>query len=141
MHIVRCLTKGDALETPFWHPVGKNPGSRHYGLYAWKNVCDNPNQVIYLALRKMLDTEQGVLKVNQSRLDSGKRPAGNPPLLEYDVIHSSFDALTLIRFLEKLRNRWAYFSGTTSLPFPFPYAKHARDYAISLKNEDLAPEE
>lgn len=138
LHIVRCLTKGGTLETPSWNPIGRNPGSRHYGLYAWKSVCDNPNQDLYLALRKTLDTEQGVLKVNQSRLDSGKRPAGNPPLLEYDVINSSFDTLTLIRFLEKLRDRWAYFSGTTSLPFPFPYAKHARDYAISLKDDDFA---
>lgn len=101
LHIVRCLTKGGTLETPPWNPVGSNPGSRHYGLYAWKNVCDDSEQVIYLGLRELLDSEQGVLKVNQSRLDSGKRPAGNPPLLEYDVVHSNFDTLTLIRFLER----------------------------------------
>ncbi|MBW4639813.1 MAG: DUF3893 domain-containing protein [Gloeocapsa sp. UFS-A4-WI-NPMV-4B04] len=138
LHIVRCLTKGGTLETPPWNPVGSNAGSRHYGLYAWSNVCDNPNRLIYLGLRELLNSEQGVLKVNQSRLDSGKRPAGNPPLLEYDVIHSSLDTVTLIRFLENLRSRWAYFSGTTSLPFPFPYAKHAKDYAISLRDEDFA---
>ena len=138
LHIVRCLTKGGTLETPFWNPVGSNPGSRHYGVYAWRNVCDDSEQVIYLGLRELLDSEQGVLKVNQSRLDSGKRPAGNPPLLEYDVIHSSLDTLTLIRFLENLRSHWAYFSGTTSLPFPFPYAKHAKDYAISLRDEEVA---
>ena len=138
LHLVRSLTKGNTLETPPWNPIGKNPGSRHYGIYAWRSVCDNPEQEIYLGLRELLNTEQQVLKVNQSRLDSGKRPAGNPPLLEYDVIHSSFDNITLIRFLEKLRNRWAYFAGTTSLPFPFPYAKHAKDYAISLRDEDFA---
>jgi hypothetical protein len=141
LHIVRCLTKGSTLETPPWNPIGRNPGSRHYGLYSWRNVGDDPDREIYLGLRKLLDSEQGVLKVNQSRLDSGKRSAGNPPLLEYDVVHSSFDTLTLIRFLERLRNRWAYFSGTTSLPFPFPYAKHARDYAISLKDEHFASPE
>lgn len=138
LHLVRSLTKGNTLETPPWNPIGKNPGSRHYGIYAWKNVCDNAEQEIYLGLRETLNTEQDLLRVNQSRLDNGKRPAGNPPLLEYDVIHSSFDNITLIRFLERLRNRWAYFSGTTSLPFPFPYAKHARDYAISLRDEDFA---
>lgn len=138
LHIVRSLTKGNTLETPPCHPIGKNPGSRHYGIYAWRNVCDNPEQEIYLGLRETLNTEQDLLRVNQSRLDNGKSPAGNPPLLEYDVIHSSFDNITLIRFLERLRNRWAYFSGTTSLPFPFPYAKHARDYAISLRDEDFA---
>lgn len=138
LHLVRSLTKGNTLETPPWNPIGKNPGSRHYGIYVWRSVCDDPEQEIYLGLRELLDTEQQVLKVNQSRLDSGKRPAGNPPLLEYDIVHSSFDALTLIRFLERLRNRWAYFSGTTSLPFPFPYAKHARNYAISLRDEDPA---
>ena len=137
LHLVRCLTKGNTLETPAWNPIGKNPGSRHYGIYAWKNVCDNPEQEIYLGLRETLNTEQDLLRVNQSRLDNGKRPAGNPPLLEYDVIHSSFDNIRLIRFLERLRNRWAYFYGTTSLPFPFPYAKHARDYAISLNDEDV----
>ncbi len=138
LHIVRSLTKGNTLETPAWNPIGKNPGSRHYGIYAWKNVCDNLEQEIYLGLRERLNTEQDLLRVNQSRLDNGKHPAGNPPLLEYDVIHSSFNNIILIRFLERLRNRWAYFAGTTSLPFPFPYAKHARDYAISLRDEDFA---
>ncbi len=119
LHIVRSLTKGSTLETPPWNPIGKNPGSRHYGLYAWRDVCDNFEQEIYLGLTQLLNTEQQVLKVNQSPLDNGKSPARNPPLLEYDIVHSSFDTLTLIRFLERLRNRWAYFSQNNFIAFSF----------------------
>lgn len=49
LHIVRCLTKGSTLETPFWNPIGSNPGSRHYGNYAWKNVATIPIKKFILA--------------------------------------------------------------------------------------------
>lgn len=110
------------------------PGSRASGVFRWDNVCDENNQFIYFSLRQLLNTEQGVLKIKESRLEAGKKPAGNPPLLEIAIVYSFLEHDTLATCLHRLRNRWVYFGGTTALPFPFIFAQKAKEYAVSVKD-------
>lgn len=120
-------------EVPMW-VWKKKPGGRTNGVFLWENACDNSNQVIYLSLRELLNTEQGVLKVTESRLNSGQKLAGNPNLLEIAIVHSIFNHGVLAGFLHRLRKRWAYFSGNTSLPFPFPFAVKSTEYCVSARD-------
>ncbi|BAZ13152.1 hypothetical protein NIES4071_49910 [Calothrix sp. NIES-4071] len=119
-------------------------GSRGSGVFKWENVCEQPETDIYLSLRKPLTTEQGknTLKVKQSRFDDGYRQAGNPRLLEIAIVHHpDIEQDKLAIFIHNLRNRWPYFADDISLPFPFPFARSAKDYAVSardvMKLEDL----
>ncbi|MGK7923016.1 MAG: DUF3962 domain-containing protein [Trichodesmium sp.] len=132
LSIVRIRTSKNQ-EVPVWS-VENKPGSRTSGVFSWENICDENNQSIYLSLRQLLNTEQGVIKVKESRLDAGKKPAGNPPLLEIAIVYSVFEHDTLAAYLHHLRNRWAYFSGTTALPFPFIFAEKAKEYAVSIND-------
>lgn len=110
------------------------PRSRASGVFRWENVGDENNRSIYLSLRELLKTEQNVLKVKESRLDAGKKPAGNPPLLEIAIVDSVFEHDILGICLHRLRNRWAYFGGTTALPFSFIFTEKAKEYAVSVND-------
>lgn len=120
-------------EVPMWVLQDK-PGERASGLFKWVGACDDPNQVLYLSLRKPLNTEQHPIKITQSRLDNRSGPAVNPPLLEMTIVHSLLNHDLLAGFVHSLRDRWAYFSGETSLPFPFPLGVNAKDYCVSAKD-------
>ncbi|MEG4992927.1 DUF3962 domain-containing protein [Microcoleus sp. B4-D1] len=128
-------------------PVGivkGSPGSRTSGLFCWKDVCDDKKYMLYLSMRKPLTTEQGTntLQQKQSRLDNGSRQAGNPKLLEIAVIYSpEIDAEKLAFFVHSLRDRWPYFADEISLPFPFPFATLAKEYAVSAKDPVDSSEE
>jgi pPIWI_RE module N-terminal domain/RNaseH domain of pPIWI_RE/MID domain of pPIWI_RE len=128
-------------------PVGivkGSAGSRTSGLFCWKDVCDDRKNVLYLSMRKPLTTEQGTntLQRKQSRLDNGSRQAGNPKLLEVAVIYSpEIDAEKLAYFIHSLRDRWPYFADEVSLPFPFPFAILAKEYAVSAKDPVDSSEE
>ncbi|NET45170.1 RNaseH domain-containing protein [Okeania sp. SIO2B3] len=132
LSIVRIRTSKNQ-EVPVWS-VEDKPGSRTSGVFRWDNVCDENNQSIYFSLRQLLNTEQGVLKIKESRLEAGKKTAGNPPLLEIAIVYSVLEYDTLTTCLHRLRNRWAYFGGTTALPFPFIFAQKAKEYAVSVKD-------
>ena len=56
-------------------------------VFKWKDVWDDSEQNIYLSIRKLLNTEQGVLKVEESRLDNGNKQAGNTKPLEIVVVY------------------------------------------------------
>ncbi len=134
-------------------PVGidkHSPGKRGSisRLFCWQNVCDSKDNAIYLSLRKLLNTEQNILRKSQSRLDNGDRPAGNPKLLEIAIVHHpGIERYKLASFVHNLRNRWPYFADDVSLPFPFPFIKLAKEYAVSAKdvvevsNEELEDSE
>lgn len=134
-------------------PVGidkHSPGKRGSisRLFCWQNVCDSKDNAIYLSLRKLLNTEQNILRKSQSRLDNGDRPAGNPKLLEIAIVHHpGIERDKLASFVHNLRNRWPYFADDVSLPFPFPFIKLAKEYAVSAKdvvevsNEELEDSE
>ncbi len=118
--------------------VKNSPGSRVSvgGVFLWKNLCDD-DQKLYLSIRKLLNTEQGTntLKKPQSRLDDGKKQAGNPPMLEIAVVyHPEIESDQLADFVHNLRDRWPYFANQVSLPFPFPFATKAKEYAVSAKD-------
>jgi hypothetical protein len=116
--------------------IVKTPGGRTTGLFDWKNLC-NDDKKLYLSIRKPLNTEQGTntLKQLQSRLDDGKKQAGNPPLLEIAVVyHPEIESDQLADFVHNLRDRWPYFANQVSLPFPFPFATKAKEYAVSAKD-------
>lgn len=121
-------------------PVGivkGSPGSRTSGLFCWKDVCDDKKYMLYLSMRKPLTTEQGTntLQQKQSRLDNGSRQAGNPKLLEIAAIYSpEIGSEKLAFFVHSLRDRWPYFADEISLPFPFPFATLAKEYAVSAKD-------
>ncbi|MBD1936316.1 DUF3962 domain-containing protein [Microcoleus sp. FACHB-68] len=121
-------------------PVGivkGSAGSRTSGLFGWQDVCDGGKNMLYLSMRKPLNTEQGTntLQVKQSRLENGSRQHGNPKLLEIAVVHSpGIEAKKLAYFVHSLRDRWPYFAKEVSLPFPFPFATLAKEYAVSAKD-------
>ncbi|MBW4679713.1 MAG: DUF3962 domain-containing protein [Microcoleus vaginatus WJT46-NPBG5] len=121
-------------------PVGivkGSAGSRTSGLFCWQDVCDGEENVLYLSMRKPLNTEQGTntLQVKQSRLENGSSQHGNPKLLEIAVVHSpGIEAKKLAYFVHSLRDRWPYFAKEVSLPFPFPFATLAKEYAVSAKD-------
>ncbi|KYC40195.1 hypothetical protein WA1_27020 [Scytonema hofmannii PCC 7110] len=118
--------------------VKDSPGSRSSigGVFRWQNVCDSAKNTVYLSLRKLLNTEQVLLRRSQSRLDNGSRPAGNPKLLEIAIVHyPGIERDQLAGLVHSLRNRWPYFADDVSLPFPFPFATLAKEYAVSAKDE------
>jgi hypothetical protein len=121
-------------------PIGivkDQPGSRSNigGVFRWQNVCDDAEIALYLSLRKLLKTEQDILRQSQSRLDNGSRQAGNPKLLEIAVVHHpGIERDKLAGFIHHLRGRWPYFADDVSLPFPFPFATLAKEYAVSAKD-------
>jgi len=115
--------------------IKDSPGSRTSGLFCWDGVCDSPENVLYLSMRKGLTTEQGLLRVLQSRLDNGSKQPGNPKPLEIAVVHSpGIEANKLACFVHNLRDRWPYFADEVSLSFPFPFATLAKEYAVSAKD-------
>jgi len=117
--------------------VKDSPGSRTSGLFCWDGVCDGPENALYLSMRKLLTTEQGTstLQKKQSRLDNGSTQAGNPKPLEIAVVHSpGIEGSKLACFVHNLRDRWPYFADEVSLPFPFPFATLAKEYAVSAKD-------
>ncbi|MCT7953125.1 DUF3962 domain-containing protein [Ancylothrix sp. C2] len=118
------------------------PGSRTSGLFCWKDVYDDEKNMLYLSMRKGLNTEQNTLKQKQSRLDSGSGQAGNRKLLEIAVIYCpEINAEKLACFVHSLRDRWPYFADEISLPFPFPFATLAKEYAVSAKDPVDSSEE
>ncbi|MFB8798027.1 MAG: DUF3962 domain-containing protein [Microcoleus sp.] len=111
------------------------PGSRTSGLFFWDGVCDRPENALYLSMRKNLTTEQDLLRRLESRLDNGSRQAGNPKPLEIAVVNSpGIEGSKLACFVHNLRDRWPYFADEVSLPFPFPFATLAKEYAVSAKD-------
>ncbi|NER34757.1 MAG: DUF3962 domain-containing protein [Oscillatoria sp. SIO1A7] len=131
--IVRVRTKQNQ-EVPVGI-VKDDLGARTRSIYRWEGVSDNPETPLYLSARKPLNTEQGVLGKDKSRLDNGSAPAGNPPLLEIAVVHHpGIERDDLAFFVHGLRARWPYFTNEVSRPFPFPLAIKAKEYAVSAKD-------
>ena len=44
-------------------------------------------------------------------------------------------------FIHDLRDRWPYFADQVSLPFPFPFATLASEYAVSARDEVKSTDE
>ena len=111
------------------------PGSRTSGIFKWQYVCDHSEENVYLSIRKSLNTEQGLLKVSESRLDNGKKGAGNTKPIEIIIVYSSaIEQDTLAKFVHNLRDRYPYYSDFNTLPFPFSLATKTRDYAIGIRD-------
>jgi hypothetical protein len=86
-----------------------------------------------------LNTKQGtrILQHQKSRLDSGSRQAGKARLLEIAIAHHpGINCDKLAHFVHSLRSRWPYFANDVSLPFPFPFAIKAKEYAVSAKDSE-----
>lgn len=136
--LVVRLRVGGGGEVPVGIVKG-SPGSRisKGGVFCWQDVCDNKETALYLSLRELLNTEQGTntLQQKQSRLDNGKLQAGNPKPLEIAIIHHpGIERDQLACFVHNLRGRWPYFAHDVSLPFPFPLATLAKEYAVSARD-------
>ncbi|MFN6469658.1 MAG: pPIWI_RE module domain-containing protein [Nostoc sp. SerVER01] len=115
--------------------VKDSPGSRTSGVYRWQDVCDDGERSLYLSVRKLLDTEQNILRTWQSRLDTGSRPAGKARILEIALIHHpQIKGDKLAHFVHCLRSRWPYFANDVVLPLPFPFAIKAKEYAVSIRD-------
>ncbi|MGB3691779.1 MAG: DUF3962 domain-containing protein [Spirulinaceae cyanobacterium] len=139
--IARMRTAKDG-EVPFG-VVKNSPGSRTSGVFQWQDICkqiedyrgESYTPSLYLSIRKPLTTEQGILRTSQSRLDDGGKQAGNPSPLEIAIAHNpGIDGIKLASLIHNLRDRWPYFSDYTSLPFPFPFATSAKQYAVGVKD-------
>jgi len=134
--VVRLRIANDRGEVPV--AIAKDsPGTKTSGLFLWKDVCDGEKTALYLSIRKPLNTEKGTntLQRLQSRLDNGSLQAGNPKPLEIAVIHhSEIDSDKLACLIHNLRDRWPYFANYVTLPFPFPLAILAKEYAVSAKD-------
>lgn len=144
--IVRLRLRGNNGEVPVGI-VKDSLGSRTSGLFHWQGVCDDAERSsearmpsgssLYLSIRKGLNTEQETLRKWESRLDNGSRPAGNARLLEIAVVHHpGIEHNKLAHFVHNLRSRWPYFANDVSLPFPFPFATKAKEYAVSAKDTE-----
>ncbi|BAZ02831.1 hypothetical protein NIES37_68440 [Tolypothrix tenuis PCC 7101] len=136
--LVVRLRFGGGGEVPLGIVKG-SPGSRisKGGVFCWQDVCDDKETALYLSLRELLNTEQGTntLQQKQSRLDNGKLQAGNPKPLEIAIIHHpGIERDQLACFVHNLRGRWPYFAHDVSLPFPFPLATLAKEYAVSARD-------
>ena len=115
--------------------VENSPGSKTSGIFQWNNVCDSSQQSIYLSIRKPLNTEQGLLRNSQSRLDDGNKPIGNPKPLEIVVVYNKgIEQNILVKLIHNLRDRYPYFSNFNTLPFPFPLAIKTKEYAIGVRD-------
>ena len=137
--VVRLRIAGNSDEVPVCIVKG-SAGSKTSGLFCWQDLYDDENKGLYLSIRKPLNTEQGTntLQQQQSRLDEGSRQPGNPRPLEIAVVHHpGIECQKLADFVHNLRDRWPYFADQVSLPFPFPFATLAKEYAVSAKD---APE-
>ena len=134
--IVR-LRKADNREVPV--AIAKNsPGSRVSvgGVFTWQNVCDDSKQTIYLSHRKLANTQQGLLNKGESRIDNGSKQAGSVQLLEIALVyHPGIEQDKLAFFVHSLRDRWPYFADNVALPFPFPFAIKAKEYAVGFRDE------
>jgi hypothetical protein len=134
--LVVRLRVADNSEVPVGIVKG-SPGTRTSGLFRWQDVCDDGETALYLSIRKLLTTEQGTntLQQKQSRLDNGSIQAGNPRLLEIAVAyHPGIEPDKLAHFVHRLRDRWPYFADEVRLPFPFPFAIKAKEYAVSARD-------
>lgn len=129
-------------EVPFG-VVKDSSGSRASGIFQWQDICqptedyrgESHDPSLYLSIRKPLTTEQGILRTSQSRLDDGGKQAGNLSLLEIAIVHNpGIDDIDLASLIHNLRDRWPYFADYTSLPFPFPFAITAKQYAVGVKD-------
>ncbi|MEL7006863.1 MAG: RNaseH domain-containing protein, partial [Bacteroidota bacterium] len=123
-------------ETPTAIAKGK-PGSRVStgGIFKWNGACDSAEHTIFLSFRDLLNSEQRVLNADQSRLDKGNAPAANPKPLEIALIHNpGIEDEQLAILVHVLRSRWPYFSNDVALPFPFPFAIKAKEYAINARD-------
>ncbi|MEO1378467.1 MAG: RNaseH domain-containing protein [Cyanobacteria bacterium J06635_10] len=88
--------------------VKDSPGSKSSGIFKWNDLCDDSQQNIYLSIRKALNTEQGVLKKAESRLDDGNKPAANRKPLEIVIVYNSgIEQDILVKFVHNLRDRYA----------------------------------
>ncbi len=109
---------------------------RATGVFCWNNICDKEKQEIFLSKREGLDTEKYALILPKLRLENGRDEAESAPILEIAILHNpKIEAKKLACFVHSLRKRWPYFSGDVSLPFPFPFAKKAKEYAMSAQDE------
>jgi hypothetical protein len=118
--------------------VENSIGSRTSGLFQWRDICEEPDSSgnLYVSLRKLLTTEQNVLKISESRLDNGSKPSAIPNPLEIAIIYCPrFKVIQLANLVHNLRERWPYFVDSVSLPFPFPFAKKAIEYAVSVNDK------
>lgn len=129
-------------EVPFGI-VKDSSGSRTSGIFQWQDICEpiensdgkTYHPSLYLSIRALLTTEQGVLNTSQSRLDDGGKQAGNTKPLEIAIAHNpGIKTTNLASLVHNLRDRWPYFSDSTSLPFPFPFAISAKEYAVGVKD-------
>ncbi len=125
--------------------IKESSGSRTSGVFQWQDVCEqlenssdeSKHRSLYLSIRKPLTTEQNVLLISQSRLDDGSRQTAIPKPLEIAVVHHpGIDATQLASLVHNLRDRWPYFADYVSLPFPFPFATNAKEYAVSVKDSE-----
>ncbi|KAM3113172.1 RNaseH domain-containing protein [Phormidesmis sp. 146-33] len=138
--IVRLRLQGSSNETPvaIVKPSLKGreqAGSRARGrIYRWQDICES-EQPLYLSLRRSATTEQYALKISQSRLEDGSHPNINARLLEVTVVHHPGiqpDQLALL--VHRLRSRYPYSADDGALPFPFPFATAAKEYAVSVRD-------
>lgn len=128
--IMARLRSSSGNEVPRYFAKG-DVGARWGAIYRWEGICDNKNQHVYLSAGKRLTTQQGVLNKNESRLDTGEKPSGNTVPVEITVVHHpNYKADQVAQFVHQLRNRWPYFRDEVSLPFPFPFAIKAKEYAV-----------
>ena len=134
LRIVRLRT-ADEMEVPLY--IARNSeGSRTSGVFKWQNICDQSKRQIYLSLSRLPSSAKFVLKKSESRLDSAKSPDGQVRPLEIaPIYHPGIPVEQLVQFIHALRERWLYFADAVALPFPFPLAVKAKEYAVNVRDD------
>ncbi len=138
--IARLRLQGSSYETPVaivkpGSTKRAELGSRARGaIYRWQGVSEG-EPPMYFSIRKASTNEKFSLKIAESRLNDGRSSAMNARLLEVAIVHHpgiQSDRLALL--IHRLRNRFPYYADDSSLPFPFPFAGKAKEYAVSVRD-------
>ncbi len=130
--LVRLVSKDDNDVPPYFAKTDNGDGGRYKGIFKLEGICDNPQNAIWYHIRRLLQTEQHLIRKDQQKIEKATRSSGYPPALEVNVLHHHIPEENLHQFIDSLRYRYNNLYGATELPIPFKYAEKLRFFAVGL---------
>lgn len=110
-------------------------GGTTSGVFQWQEVCERPDQALYLSIGRPPVTAKLLAGKDESRLDDGQRNTFIARPLEIaPVFHPGASPEQVAKLIHALRHRWPYTDGPTALPVPFHFARQSNEYAVSARD-------